>query len=62
MIVFFFYILGPTFICTKENVESVYDLLESRLAEDPIKEVRKQIGDTMKSLQFFNRVVKRMTK
>lgn len=54
--------LGPEICCTRENIEQVYNSLEDRLCNDPIKEVRAIIKDALRSLQLYNRAIQRMSK
>ena len=54
--------LGPAVIFRSEHLETIYKLLEKRIAEDPIMEVRLSIGKTIKDLMLFERVHAQMNK
>ena len=54
--------LGPSVILRSEHLDTIYKLLERRLSDDPIIEVRYQMGITMRELKLFDRVYQRMTK
>ena len=54
--------LGPSVILRSEHIDTIYKLLEKRLSDDPIIEVRYQMGITMRELKLFDRVYQRMTK
>jgi hypothetical protein len=47
--------------CSRDNIENVYDVLQRRLSDDPVKEVRCDIGETLKTLHLYKRVVDKMT-
>ena len=54
--------LGPSVILRSEHLDTIYSLLEKRLSDDPIIEVRYQLGTTMRELKLFDRVYQRMIK
>ena len=54
--------LGPAVIFRSEHLEPIYRLLERRIAEDPIMEVRLNIGTTVKDLMLFERIYAQMNK
>ena len=54
--------LGPVVVCKSSQIEKVYKLLEVRLSDDPIWEVRLEVGNTIKELQLFEKVFARMSK
>lgn len=54
--------LGPTIIARSDSIEKVYKLLEVRLSDDPIWEVRLEVGKTIKELQLFEKIYVRMAK
>lgn len=54
--------LGTNVVCKSSLIEKVYKLLETRLSDDPIWEVRIEVGNTIKELQLFEKVFSRMLK
>lgn len=54
--------LGSVVVCRSDSIEKVYKLLEVRLSDDPIWEVRLEVGNTIKELQLFEKVFARMSK
>lgn len=52
--------IGPSLACSRENVDMVYSILEERLYEDAIREVRYESGQAIKNLQLLNRCVNRI--
>lgn len=46
--------MGPVTVCTHECFNELYKLLETRLAHDPVREVRLVISDTIKDLKIYD--------
>lgn len=49
--------IGTSILYQSEYIETVYRLLETRLADDPIGECRLQVGRTIKDLKFFEKIL-----
>lgn len=49
-------------IARSSYLDEIYDLLEAKLSDDPIREVRLEVGNAMKKLQLFDKVFARMEK
>ncbi len=54
--------LGPSVVCRREHIEKLYYLLENRLSDDPIREVRLEIGNALKKLELLEKTFARMSK
>lgn len=52
--------IGISVIARSSLLERIYDLLEKCLSDDPIREVRQEVGRTMTHLQLYDKVFKRM--
>ena len=59
---FFVYIVGPLAVGSHEYFSAIYELLETKLANDPIREVRLTIGNTIKDLRIYDIFANRMIK
>ncbi len=54
--------IGISVIARSSLLDKIYELLEKCLSDDPIREVRIQVGKTMTHLQLYDKVFKRMEK
>jgi hypothetical protein len=54
--------LGSTVVASSENAEAIYKILETRLSDDPIQEVRLSIGRTIKDLKIYQRTLNKLSK
>lgn len=52
--------IGISVIARSSLLERIYELLEKCLSDDPIREVRQEVGRTMTHLQLYDKVFKRM--
>lgn len=60
--IIYFNHLGIGVISRSDCLDKIYELLEKKLSDDPIREVRLEVGNTMRKLQLFDKVFKRMEK
>ncbi len=54
--------MGKSVIIRNNYLDKIYELLEAKLSDDPIREVRLEVGKCMRSLQLFDQVFGRMEK
>ena len=54
--------VGIALISRSNCLERIYELLEAKLSDDPIREVRLEVGKCMRSLQLIDKVFGHMEK
>jgi hypothetical protein len=54
--------IGAPVICNHEEFSKIYELLEARLASDPVRGVRQTVGSTIKDLKIYDIFAARMIK